>query len=254
MTIRTLIVDDEALARRRILSLLTPDSSFHVIADCADGPSAIRAISEHRPDLVFLDVQMPGTDGFGVLEAVAPLHLPAIIFVTAHDQYALKAFDAHAVDYLLKPFKRERFLESLARARQAIQTSKARDDNHEEKLVALLRRVSGHRGRLVIRSQGKIVFLRNSEVEWIEASGNYVRIHAGPPIFSVREKIGDFETSLPPDTFIRIHRSVIVNLDAVSEMQSCGGGEYVVILRHGKELPLGRTYRNSLSNLLATSR
>jgi two-component system, LytTR family, response regulator len=251
MTIRTLIVDDEPLARRRILSLLKPDNSFEVLAECADGTDAIRAISEHRPDLVFLDVQMPGTDGFGVLEAVAPLHLPAIIFVTAHDQYAVKAFDAHAVDYLLKPFKRERFLESLDRARNTILAhDKSGDD---EKLLSLLRRVSGHRGRLVIRSEGKIVFLRNSEIDWIEAAANYVRIHAGSRIFSVRERITDFEKSLAPDTFVRIHRSIIVNLDAVSEIQSCGGGEYVIVLRSQKELPLGRTYRSSLDNLLTKS-
>ncbi len=243
-----MIVDDEALARQRILSLLKRDSGFEVLAECADGVSAIRAISQHRPNLVFLDVQMPGTDGFGVLEAVAPLHLPAIIFVTAYDQYAVKAFDTHAVDYLLKPFKRDRFLESLVRARKAILTKS--DFVEQEKLVSLLRRVSSQRGRLVIRSERKIVFLRNSEIEWIEAAANYVRIHAGQRAYSVREKISDFEKSLAPDTFIRIHRSVIVNLDAVSEIQSCGGGEYVAVLRGGKELPLGRTYRNTLDTLL----
>jgi two-component system, LytTR family, response regulator len=252
MTIRTLIVDDEPLARRRILSLLKPDSSFEVLAECGDGPSAIRAISEQKPDLVFLDVQMPGTDGFGVLEAIAPLHLPAIIFVTAHDRYAVRAFDAHAVDYLLKPFKRDRFLQSLAQARKAILTS--HDSADEEKIVSLLRRVSGRRGRLVIRSEGRIVFLRNSEVEWIEAAANYIRIHAGARIYSVRESISDFQETLVPDTFIRIHRSVIVNLDAISEMQNCGGAEYVVVLRSGKELPLGRTYRNTLVSLLNSPR
>jgi two-component system LytT family response regulator len=241
-------VDDEPLARRRILSLLKPDNSFDVLAECADGAEAIKAISEHRPDLVFLDVQMPGTDGFGVLEAVAPVHLPAIVFVTAHDQYAVKAFDAYAVDYLLKPFKRERFLQSLARARKAVLVGS--DAVEEEKLVSLLRRVGGQRGRVVIRSEGKIVFLRSSEIDWIEAAANYVRVHAGSRVYSVRERISDFEKSLAPDTFVRIHRSVIVNLDAVSEMQGCGGGEYVVILRGGKELPLGRTYRTALDNLL----
>ena len=245
-------MDDEPLARRRILSFLKSDNSFEVLAECGDGPSAIRAISEHRPDLVFLDVQMPGTDGFGVLEAVAPVHLPSIIFVTAYDQYAVKAFDAHAVNYLLKPFKRERFLESAARAKKAIQKSKdkAGETVDEEKLVALLRSVTGQRGRLVIRCEGKIVFLRNSEIEWIEAASNYVRVHAGQRVFAVREAIGDFQKTLSPDTFIRIHRSVIVNIDAVSEMQGCGGGEYVVVLRSGKELPLGRTYRSTLDGLL----
>ncbi len=246
------MVDDEALARRRILSLLKPDSSFEVLAECADGGSAIRAISEQRPDLVFLDVQMPGIDGFGVLEAVADRHLPAIIFVTAHDRYAVKAFDAHAVDYLLKPFKQDRFLEALARARKAIL---AGSDAVDEKLLSLLRSVGGQRGRLVIRSKGKIIFLRHSEIEWIEAASNYVRVHAGAGIYSVRETIGDFQKMLADsDAFVRVHRSVIVNLDAVSELQRCGSGEYVVILRSGKELPLGRTYQNTLVGLLSTSR
>jgi two-component system LytT family response regulator len=193
-------------------------------------------------------VQMPGIDGFGVLEAVAPLHLPAIIFVTAHDRYAVKAFDAHAVDYMLKPFKRERFLESLERAKRAILTGG--DLAGEEKLISLLRRVSGSRGRMVIRCEGKIVFLRSSEVEWIEAAANYVRIHAGTRVYSVRDKIGDFQRTLAPESFVRIHRSIVVNLDAVSEIQSDGGGEYVAVLRSGKELPLGRTYRNTLDSLL----
>jgi two-component system, LytTR family, response regulator len=252
MTIRTVVVDDEPLARRRILSLLKADSSFEVLAECADGVSGIRAITEHKPDLVFLDVQMPGTDGFGVLEAVAPVHLPAVIFVTAHDQYAVKAFDAHAVDYLLKPFKRDRFMESVLRAKQAI--LKRSDASDEEKILSLLRRISRDRGRVVIRTNGKLVFLQSSQIEWIEAAGNYVRVHAGPRLFSVRDRISDFEQTLAPDSFVRIHRSVIVNLDAVSEMQSCGGGEYVVVLRSGKELPLGRTYREALDGLVKRSR
>jgi two-component system LytT family response regulator len=252
MTIRTVIVDDEALARRRILSLLQLDNTFEVIAECADGPSAIQALSQHRPDLVFLDVQMPGIDGFGVLEAIAPLHLPATIFVTAHDRYAVKAFDAHAVDYLLKPFKRERFVESLEKAKREILTGN--NLAGEERLISLLRRVSGRRGRLVIRCEGKIVFLRSSEVEWIEAAANYIRVHAGSRVYSVRDRIGDFHKTLSPDTFLRIHRSIIVNLDAVSEIQSDGRDEYVAVLRSGKELPLGRTYRNSFESLLHNMR
>lgn len=223
MTIRTLVVDDEPLARRRILSFLKPDSNFDVLAECADGLSAIQAITELRPDLVFLDVQMPGTDGFGVLEAIAQVHLPAIVFVTAYDQYAVKAFDAHAVDYLLKPFKRERFLESLAHVKRAMAAGKESVDN--EKLTSLLRQVSGQRGRLVIRCEGKIVFLRHSEVEWIEAAANYVRVNAGQNVYPVRESIGSFEKTLASHTFLRVHRSIIVNLDAVAELQSCGGGE-----------------------------
>jgi two-component system LytT family response regulator len=217
-----------------------------MLTECADGNSAIRAITEHKPDLVFLDVQMPGTDGFGVLEGVAAVHLPAIIFVTAFDQYAVKAFEAHALDYLLKPFKRARFLESLVRAKSAMQKG---DLEQERKLLAMIRRVGSDRGRLVIRTDRKLVFLQNSEVEWIEAAGNYVRIHAGKRTFMVREKISDFERSLAPGKFARIHRSILVNLNAVAEMQSCGGGEHIIVLRSGKELPLGRTYRENLDSL-----
>jgi two-component system LytT family response regulator len=247
-----LIVDDEPLARRRVLSLLKADSSFEVLAECADGASAIRAINEQRPDLVFLDVQMPGTDGFGVLETVAPVHLPAIIFVTAYDQYAVRAFDEHAVDYLLKPFKRDRFLRSLDRAKTAL--LKSNDLGADPRLLSLLRHVGSDRGRFVIRTEGKILFLRSAEVEWIEAAANYVHVHAGPRVYSVRDRISDFEHSLAHEKFIRIHRSVIVNVDAIAEIQNCGGGEHIVVLRSGKELPVGRTYREALDGLVGKLR
>ena len=157
-------MDDEALARRRISSLLKSDPSFEVVAECADGQSAIKAIAAHKPSLVFLDVQMPEVDGFGVLEAVAPTDMPAIIFVTAYDQYALKAFDAQAIDYLLKPFKQERFIAALARAKSSIQAGRNQLD--PEALVALFRAVDRDRARLVVRSEGSVVFLRTAEVEW----------------------------------------------------------------------------------------
>jgi len=242
------IVDDEPLARRRILSLLKDDSHFEVLAECADGDSAVEAILNLQPDLVFLDVQMPGTDGFGVLEAIAPKHLPAVIFVTAYDQYAVKAFETQALDYLLKPFKQDRFHASLERARKRLLKGDSQGD--EEKLLALLQRIGGDRGRIVIRSEGKIIFLRTSEVEWVEAAGNYVKVHAGQRAHVVRDKISDFEQTLPRDKFVRIHRSLIVNLDCIAELQSCGGGEYIVLLRNGKELPLGRTYRENLDSLV----
>ena len=226
--------------------MLKADSSFELLAECADGASGIRGIIEHKPDLVFLDVQMPGTDGFGVLEQIAPTHLPAIIFVTAHDQYAVRAFDEHAVDYLLKPFKRDRFLESLSRAKAAILTDA---DSSDERLLSLLRCISSHQDRFVIRADGKIIFLRNAEVEWIEAAANYIRVHVRQRVYSVRDRISDFEKTLLSNKFIRIHRSIIVNLDAIAEIKSCGGGEYIVVLRSGKELPLGRTYREALSAL-----
>jgi two-component system LytT family response regulator len=247
-----MIVDDEPPARRRIASLLKADSSFELLAECADGASGIRGIIELKPDLVFLDVQMPGMDGFGVLEQIAPTHLPAIIFVTAHDHYAVRAFDEHAVDYLLKPFKRDRFLESLSRAKAAI--FRDADSSGDERLLSLLRHISSHQDRFVIRADGKIIFLRNAEVEWIEAAANYIRVHARQHVYSVRDRISDFEKALSPDKFVRIHRSIIVNLDAIAEIQSCGGGEFIVVLRSGKELPLGRTYRETLGGLAKSGR
>ncbi len=236
------------LARRRISSLLKSDPSFEVVAECSDGQSAIHAVAEHKPSLMFLDVQMPGVDGLGVLEAVSPEHMPAIIFVTAYDQYAVKAFDAQAIDYLLKPFKQERFLAALARAKSRIQSGV--NQLKPETLLALLCAANRDRDRLIVRSEGKIVFLRTAEVQWVEADANYVRIHAGQRSYHIREKIGAFERSLPEHKFIRIHRSIIVNLDTVAEIQNCGNGEHIVVLRTGKELPLGRTYRERLDSVI----
>jgi two-component system LytT family response regulator len=247
MKIRTVIVDDEPPARRRILSLLGHDPSFELVGECPDGDSAIKLIVESKPALVFLDVQMPGVDGFSVLEAVAPVHLPAVIFVTAYDQYAIKAFDCDAIDYLLKPFSRARFRACLERAKSRI--ASGGDRIEQEKLLGLLRRTVTDRGRLVIRSKGKLVFVQTQEIEWVEAAGNYVQIHAGGRTHATRETISAFEALLPPDRFLRIHRSIIVNIDAIAEVQSCGAGEYVLVLRGGKELPVGRSYRENLDSV-----
>ena len=216
------------------------------MGECTDGRAAIEAIATHRPDLVFLDVQMPELDGFAVLEALPSGELPEIVFATAHDQYAVRAFDACAVDYLLKPFKRERFLSSLERAKAKL--ARKRDSEGEgSDLQALASLVRADRDRLVVRTQGKIVFLKSDEVTWIEASANYVLVHAGARVHQVREKISDLERTLPPGKFARIHRSIIVNLDAIAEVQACGGGEHVVVLRSGEELSLGRSYLEHLT-------
>jgi len=232
------VADDEPLARRRILSLLKSDATFEVVGECGSGESAVETITSAKPDLVFLDVQMPNLDGFGVLQAVAPIHLPLIIFVTAFDQYAVKAFDAHAVDYLLKPFKRERFLDALKRSRQQLEQG-----YDQEKMVTLVRQFNADRERVVIRTEGRIVFLKAAEIEWIQAAANYVHLHCREQNYSVREKISSLEEFLPSNKFIRIHRSIIVNLDKVREIQPCGAGEFIVLLNSGRELPLGRTYR-----------
>ena len=195
---------------------------------------------------------MPKLDGFGVLQAVAPIHLPAIIFATAFDQYAVKAFDAHAVDYLLKPFKQERFMDAILRAKNHFTNIQANPNAGDEnnKMLSLLRHVNTDTDRLVVRSGGKVVFLRASEVEWIEAAANYIKLYSQQRVFTVREKISSLEEALPVGKFMRIHRSVIVNLSMVQEIQPCGGGEFVVILRTGRELPLGRTYRSKVDELI----
>jgi two-component system LytT family response regulator len=251
MTIRTVIVDDEPLARQRIASLLSGESDFEAVAECGDGRSAIEVIAAQAPDLVFLDVQMPGCSGFDVLEALGLERLRAIVFVTAHDQYAVRAFDAHAVDYLLKPFKRTRFRESLARARARVLAGP--DPEERDKLLELVQMARGRSERLVVRTPGRFVFLRTNDVQWVEASANYVRIHTDKEQHQVRGKIGDLERSLPPDRFLRIHRSIVVNVDAIAEIQACGGGEYVVVLRSGKELSLGRSYLENLRPYLDRS-
>ena len=209
-------------------------------------------ITERRPQLVFLDVQMPGTDGFTVLESLPHAALPYVIFVTAYDQYAIRAFEIGAVDYLLKPFSRKRFETCVQRARERILNTPG--DAGQEQLRALLRQSSLDRNRLVVRNKGNLLFLRTLEIEWIAAAGNYVRIHAGKHIHTIREKIGDLEQRLHPARFLRVHRSIIVNIDAVAEVQRCGSGEYIVLLRNGRELPLGRSYRERLNELLETSR
>lgn len=247
-----MIVDDEPLARRRVLSLLQTDPTFEVVGEAGNGKDAVDRITQLKPDLVFLDVQMPKLDGFGVLEAVAPIHLPLIIFVTAFDQYAVKAFDTHAVDYLLKPFKQERFMDAVLRVKNQFQAIHANTGNGDEnqKMLSLMRHVNTDSDRLVVRSGGKVVFLRASEVEWIEAAANYIKLYSQQRVFTVREKISSLEESLPAGKFMRIHRSVIVNLSMVQEIQPCGGGEFVVILRNGRELPLGRTYRSKIDELI----
>ncbi len=251
MKIRTAIVDDEPLARQRIVSLLKSESDFEVIAECGDGHSAIEVIGAQAPDLVFLDVQMPGCDGFDVLEALGIEHLRAVVFVTAHDQYAVRAFDTHAVDYLLKPFKRARFRESLARAKARVRAGPAPAER--DKLVELVQMVRGRRERFVVRLPGRFVFLRTDDIQWIEASANYVRIHTEKRMHQVRDKIGELERLLPPDRFLRIHRSIVVNVDAIAEVQACGGGEYLVVLRNGTELSLGRSYLENLRAYLDRS-
>jgi two-component system LytT family response regulator len=252
--IRTLIVDDEPLARSRVRSMLKNEPDIEIIGECGDGHSAVEAIRTKQPDLVFLDVQMPGLDGLGVVRTVGAEHMPVAVFITAHDDYALKAFEVHAGDYLLKPFDKERFQGALRWARTII--ARDRTGDLTQRLSALLedaRPRSKHVERLAVKSGGRVVFLRVEEIEWIEAAGNYLRLHVGKDFHLLRETMNALEARLDPERFVRIHRSTIVNLAHVRELQPAFHGDYVVILENGAELTLSRNHRSKLQNLLGSS-
>jgi two-component system LytT family response regulator len=244
--IRTLIVDDEPLARAMLRSFLADDAGIEVIGECCDGYTAIEMIESAAPDLVFLDIQMPDLDGFGVLRALAPEAIPNIAFVTAYDQFALQAFDVHAIDYLLKPFDRERFQRTLERAKQQISLQKRKDVNEE--LLRMLNEQSARPQplkRILVKSGDKSFFVRPEEISWIEAQGNYVALHVGAQSFLLRQTITALEATLDPAKFQRIERSTIVNLDAIREMHPAGRGEYEIVLKDGVALKLSHTYRES---------
>lgn len=251
MKIRTLIVDDEPLGRERIRTLLREDAEVEVVGECADGRQAIAAVERLKPDLLFLDVQMPEMDGFAVVDAIAARHLPAIIFVTAYDRYAVQAFEVHALDYLLKSFDRERFRSAVARAKEQIRRS--REGALNERLAGLLEDLESRKQRatrVVIKSAGRIFFLPVEEIDWVEAADNYVRIHAGVEAHLVRETLQSLEGRLDPARFLRIHRSTIVNLDRIRELHPLFHGDYAVRLRDGTELTLSRNYREKLGEPL----
>jgi two-component system LytT family response regulator len=249
--IRALIVDDEPLARRRIKSLLAHDQSVDVIGECSDGYKAVSSISELSPDLVFLDVQMPAMDGFEVIKTIGAEQMPTVIFVTAYDQYALKAFEVNALDYLLKPFNRSRFQKTLERAKTMIKGLQSGPVNNQLlSLLGDLQREQQTPARFIIKAGGRVVFLRVEEIDWMCAVGNYVRLQAGRDSHLMRETMTGMEAKLDPASFMRIHRSTIVNLDRVKEVQPWAKGEYVVIMRDGTRLIMSRRYRERLNERL----
>ncbi len=251
MTIRAVIVDDEPLARVRIRDLLAQAGDIEVIAECANGAEGIRAVEESTPDLLFLDIQMPELDGFDVLQAIGVGHVPVVIFVTAYDQFALRAFEAHALDYLLKPFDDDRFEATLHRARERIRQQRGTD--LESRMRALLKEVRGDRGyleRLVVPTGSRSEFIRTDDIDWIEAERNYVRVHAGGRAHLLRENMRGIEAALDPAKFCRIHRSTIVNIDRIQAVESLFRGEYLVVLHDGTRLTSGRTYRRNLNAVM----
>lgn len=248
--IRTVIVDDEPLARRGIRAQLNDEKDIEIVSECRNGREAVTVIEEQAPDLVFLDVQMPELDGFGVLEAVGVERMPAVIFVTAYDKYALRAFDVHALDYLLKPFDGERFTKALQRVRRQIERNSIHDLSRRlQNLLDDLKPNQKYTERLVIKSAGRIFFLGVAEIDWIEAADNYVRLHAGRESHLVRETMNSLEQKLDPAQFVRVHRSRIINISKIKELQSLFRGEYDIMLLDGTRLESGRGYRDKLQKL-----
>jgi two-component system, LytTR family, response regulator len=248
--VRTIIVDDEPLARRGIRAQLE-ESDFEIVSECRNGLEAVTAIQKEAPDLVFLDVQMPELDGFGVLEALGPECLPAIIFVTAYDRYALQAFEVHALDYILKPIDPERFTRTLERARLQIEQKDIRELNRRlQNLLDDLKVGSKYAERLVIKGGGRIVFLNVSEIDWIEAADNYVRLHTGRESHLMRETLSNLEKRLDPIRFARVHRSTIVNVQRIKELHPLFRGEYEIVLKDGTRVSSGRNYRDRLQELV----
>jgi len=243
-------VDDESLARERIREMLEGDPEIEIVGDCANGKEAIQAISKLKPDLIFLDVEMPGIDGFQVLQSLEAAEMPVVIFVTAYDQYAVRAFDTFALDYLLKPFDRERFERSVRRAKtQLLKIS----DSMNERILSALEQIKTrpvHLERLVIKMNGHVFFIKAAEIDWLEAEGNYVRLHSGKESYLLRDTISALEAQLDPKQFLRVHRSAIVNIDRIQELQPWFHGEYRIILREGVQLTLSRSYREKLHELL----
>jgi two-component system, LytTR family, response regulator len=253
MKIRALIVDDEPLARERVRSLLRDEEDVEIVGECGDGPAAVAAVKNHAPDILFLDVQMPGMDGFGVVRELEKDRMPMVIFVTAYDQHALKAFEVHALDYLLKPFKPARFKETLERVRKAIARREA--GSIPKGLLELLEQAKPAReflGRLAVKTGERTVFVRAAQVDYFESAGNYVVLHTGKENHIVRETLTALEEKLDPKKFVRINRSTIVNVEQIKELQPLFKGDYVIVLHNGKQLSLTRGVRE-LEELLKFS-
>lgn len=243
MKIRSLIVDDEELARERVRSLLSGEEDIEIVAEAADGNAAVRAIGEHRPDLVFLDIQMPGLTGFDVIEAIPEGQMPTVIFTTAYDTHAVRAFEVSALDYLLKPFKPSRFREALDRARTLVHGRSAAADPGLGSLMAHLRAVNGG-PRLLVKSPDKIIFIRAADIDHVEAAGNYLVLHCGAERHIVRETMMAIVKKLEPSGFMRISRSSVVNLSRIRELQPMSAGHYAVILKSGAKLDMTSPLRD----------
>src|SRR5216683_6503998 len=230
--VRTIIADDERLAREKLRLLLGSEPSVEVVAECDDGTQTVSAVRSCHPDLLLLDIQMPGLDGFQVLRKLSPPEMPVVIFTSAYDQYAIRAFEAHALDYLLKPFDQERLHRALERVRSELHKSQDRAITHRLlDWMAQARTRSKCYRRLIIKAGGRVVFLDTDEIDWVEAAANYVKLHVGKESYVLREGIGRISERLDPNQFVRIHRSAIANVRKIKELQPCNSGEYIVVLK-----------------------
>lgn len=252
MTIKVLIVDDEPLARQRLQRLLRAESDLTLLPACADGRGAVAAVREHRPDLLFLDVQMPEMSGFDVLAELGAAHAPVVVFVTAHDEFALRAFEAHALDYLLKPFGAERARIALERARTFLAGGSRR--GFEEQLAGLLRATAGERGvpSIHVKKRGRVLVLRPDEIDHVEAYGDYVRLHAGKDVHVLRATLAEMERRLGPAGFVRIHRSRLVNWQRVREYVDDREHDAEVVLTNGARLAASHGFLKDLQDKLGS--
>jgi two-component system LytT family response regulator len=271
--IRTLIVEDESSARAALRMMLDEETEINVIAECRNGREAVQIIREQSPDLVFIAVQMPGMDGFQVVEEIGRSRMPVTIFVTADDKYARRAFEAHVLDYLLKPFDRERFNDALQRAKTSLRNQMIGELSGN--LFALLKDMKslsdesfsnavsskvtdfegdGANDRVIIKSKEGMYFLKIEEIQWIEAAGDYLSLHTGSRSHLIRETMGNFYAKLKPKKFLRIHRSIIVNIERIKEIRPLFKGEHIITLTNGKSLKSSRGYRRELQTLLDEAR
>jgi two-component system LytT family response regulator len=245
MNIRALIVDDESWARTRISSLLSAETDFSVLRECAGGAEAVTAITELAPDVVFLDVQMPDVGGFDVVEAIGADAMPLVIFATAHQEYAVRAFDAGAVDYLLKPVDEARFRRCVERVRRDLAEPAAASGALRD-AMSHVRRAGPFAERLVVSTAGRVVFVKVADIDWCEAAGNYVTIHVGREKHMLRETLRNLSDRLDPAKFVRLHRSSVVNVERLRELLPWSRGEQLAVLNDGTQLPIGRAFRDRL--------
>lgn len=248
--IRVLLVSDESAERQKLREVIQTQPEMKIVAECANGIEVVTLMKEQPVDLMILDIEMPEVNGFAALEIIPPEQLPYVIFITTNERFAIRAFEFNAVDFVLKPFARERFVKALLRARKQF----LNDSNHilDRQMFFILRALKArpeYAERFIVKTNGHMFFIRTDDIDWIEAEGNYVSLHSGKESHLLRETISALEAQLDPKKFLRVHRSTIVNLDRVKELQSWFHGDYRIIMRNGKELMLSRSYRDRLNGL-----